>query len=429
MRKLMLFVAMLTLLVLAACGNATPTVEPTPTAAEPTALPTAEPQIVGAAPGECQLTPSLFPAPKGSEWLTFAPISASDYSKGAENATLTIMEYADFTCPYCAQIGPLYDEMLEKYPDDTRFVYRHFPIGHDKSNISIQASEAANLQGKFWEMYDVLYDLSTWNTWMEMTPENFQIWVIEQAGKIGLDVDKFTEDLNSEAVIKKVNDAQSDAQVIGLRATPSIYVFLEGKLIWAINIDENDALSPSFANFEAILKLWQLQKMQYSECPPETVDASKKYTAMIQTTKGDITLELYPDKAPLTVNSFVFLAEQGWYDDVPFHRVVEGFVAQAGDPTGTGIGGPGYEFGDEISADLKFDDAGVLGMANSGPGTNGSQFFITLAAQPNLDNNYPVFGRVTSGLDVLKSLTLRDASTMTVLPEPDRIITIKITVQ
>lgn len=426
MRKLMLSVAMLTLLVLAACGKATPTVEPTPTAAaEPTALPTAGEQIVGAKPGECQVTQSLFPEPRGVEFQTYAPISASDYVKGPADAVMTIIEYADFTCPYCAQVTPQIQKLVETYPDSVRYIFRIFPIGHTASDLATQAAEAAALQGKFWEMYDVLFDSATWNTWMEMDLANFQTWVIEQAGKIGLDVEEFTADLTSDAMVQKAKEAQAAAQAAGINATPSLFLLLDGKLIFI----PDDGLSPSFENLEAILKLWQLQKIQYSECPSVTVDAAKKYTATIETTKGDITLELYPDKAPLTVNSFVFLAEHGWYDNVPFHRVVDGFVAQAGDPTGTGIGGPGYEFGDEISADLKFDDAGVLGMANSGPGTNGSQFFITLAAQPDLDNNYPIFGRVTGGMDVLKSLTLRDASTMTVLPEPDRIITIKITVQ
>lgn len=289
----------------------------------------------------------------------------------------------------------------------------------------MQASEAANLQGKFWEMHDVLFDAATWQTWAQMEPAAFQTWIIEQAGKIGLDVEQFTADLTSDVVVQKTRDAQAAAQAAGINSTPSLFILLDGKLIFI----PDDGLSPSFENLEAILKLWQLQKEQYSECPPVTVDASKKYTAVIQTTKGDISIELYPDKAPLTVNSFIFLAEHGWYDNVPFHRVVDGFVAQAGDPTGTGIGGPGYEFGDEISADLKFDAAGVLGMANAGSGTNGSQFFITLAAQPNLDNNYPIFGKVIAGLDVVKSLTLRDPSTMTVLPEPDRIIKITVTEQ
>jgi cyclophilin family peptidyl-prolyl cis-trans isomerase len=316
------------------------------------------------------------------------------------------------------------ERLLESYPDDVRIVYRNFPIGHETSDIAVQASEAANLQGKFWEMHDVLFDSATWNTWMEMDVAAFQTWIIDQAGKIGLDVEQFTADLTSDAVVQRTTDAQAAATQAGVNATPSLYILLDGKLLW----DPNDGLTPSFENLEAILKLWQNQGSQFSECPAVTVDAAKKYSAVITTTKGDITVELYPDKAPLTVNSFVFLAGQGWYNDVPFHRVVEGFVAQAGDPSGTGIGGPGYEYGDEIT-DLKFDDAGVMGMANAGAGTNGSQFFITLAAQPDLDNNYTVFGKVTSGMDVVQSLTLRDPSTMPELPEPDKILSITVTVQ
>ena len=132
-----------------------------------------------------------------------------------------------------------------------------------------------------------------------------------------------------------------------------------------------------------------------------------------------------PDKAPLAVNSFVFLAREGWFDNAPWHRVLEGFVAQSGDPSGTGVFGPGYLFKNETN-DLKFDQAGVVGMANSGADRNGSQFFITLAATPNLDGGYTIFGRVVEGMDVVQSLTLRDPQSGGVLPEPDLILSVTI---
>lgn len=164
----------------------------------------------------------------------------------------------------------------------------------------------------------------------------------------------------------------------------------------------------------------------YDSCPPQVVDPAKQYTATISTSKGDIVIELYPDKAPTTVNSFVFLAQNGWFDNNTFYRVLSGFVAQTGDPSGLGLGGPGYEFGDEISADLSFDKAGVVGMANSGANTNGSQFFITLDAVPQLDGGYTIFGQVTEGLDVLQTLTPRDPSLGTDLPDGDVITSITI---
>ena len=136
---------------------------------------------------------------------------------------------------------------------------------------------------------------------------------------------------------------------------------------------------------------------QWSTAPGMTIDTHKQYFANVKMVKGgEFVIQLYPDKAPITVNSFVFLANQGFYNGVTFHRVLDGFMAQGGDPTGTGMGGPGYQFVNE-SSDLKFDKAGVVAMANAGPDTNGSQFFITFGPQPQLDGGYTIFGQVISG--------------------------------
>jgi peptidylprolyl isomerase len=147
---------------------------------------------------------------------------------------------------------------------------------------------------------------------------------------------------------------------------------------------------------------------QYSSAPPMQIDKSKQYTATVKMAKGgEFVIQLYPDKAPITVNSFVFLARQKYFDGVTFHRVLEGFMAQGGDPTGTGMGGPGYQFVNENS-DLTFDKAGVVAMANAGPNTNGSQFFITFGPTPQLNGGYTIFGQVTSGMDVVNGITRRD---------------------
>ena len=137
-------------------------------------------------------------------------------------------------------------------------------------------------------------------------------------------------------------------------------------------------------------------------------DLNKQYTATIETEKGNIVLELFVQDAPRTVNSFVFLAREGFYNGTTFHRVIPGFMAQGGDPTGTGTGGPGYAFEDEFSQ--RTHTAGALSMANSGPNTNGSQFFITYTSQPQLDGRHTVFGQVIEGTDVLDKLTPRDPS-------------------
>ena len=147
---------------------------------------------------------------------------------------------------------------------------------------------------------------------------------------------------------------------------------------------------------------------KYSAPPAMAIDAKKKYSAIFKTDQGDFTIELFADKAPVTVNNFVFLAREGFYDGVTFHRVIKGFMAQGGDPTGTGTGGPGYKFKDEFHPDLKHNAPGILSMANAGPGTNGSQFFITHGPTPHLDNRHSVFGKVTQGMDVVLSIPERD---------------------
>ncbi len=147
---------------------------------------------------------------------------------------------------------------------------------------------------------------------------------------------------------------------------------------------------------------------QYASAPPMLIDKTKQYFATVKMAKGgEFVIQLYPDKAPITVNSFVFLARQGFFNGVTFHRVLSGFMAQGGDPTGTGGGGPGYQFVNEDN-DLRFDKAGVVAMANAGRNTNGSQFFITFAAQPSLPLDYTIFGQVISGMDVVNNIRLRD---------------------
>jgi peptidyl-prolyl cis-trans isomerase B (cyclophilin B) len=146
----------------------------------------------------------------------------------------------------------------------------------------------------------------------------------------------------------------------------------------------------------------------YPSPPAMAIDPARKYTATISTDGGDIVIDLYADKAPITVNNFVFLARDGYYDGVTFHRVIHDFMVQGGDPTGTGSGGPGYRFADEFDASLRHDGPGVLSMANAGPGTNGSQFFITHRATPHLDGKHTVFGRVVEGMDVVNAIPERD---------------------
>ncbi|MHC1772710.1 MAG: peptidylprolyl isomerase [Flexilinea sp.] len=146
----------------------------------------------------------------------------------------------------------------------------------------------------------------------------------------------------------------------------------------------------------------------WSQKPEFSLDLSKKYTALFETDSGNFEVLLFADKVPMTVNNFVFLATEGFYDNTVFHRVIPDFMVQGGDPTGTGTGGPGYKFKDEFEKSLKHSKPGILSMANSGPNTNGSQFFITHVPTPWLDGKHAVFGEVISGMDIVNKIPLRD---------------------
>jgi peptidyl-prolyl cis-trans isomerase B (cyclophilin B) len=147
---------------------------------------------------------------------------------------------------------------------------------------------------------------------------------------------------------------------------------------------------------------------QYSKPPEMQIDPKKNYTATIKTNRGDIVVDLFADKTPRTVNNFVFLAKDGFYNGVKFHRVIPDFMIQTGDPMGTGSGGPGYRFADEFHPELRHSGPGVLSMANAGPGTNGSQFFITHVRTEWLDDRHSVFGQVSEGQDVVNAIRQGD---------------------
>ena len=158
----------------------------------------------------------------------------------------------------------------------------------------------------------------------------------------------------------------------------------------------------------------EIRNDYYSATPEMTIDTAKTYDAVIRMAEGgEMRFRLFDDESPLAVNNFVYLANQGFYDGTTFHRVLEDFMAQGGDPSGTGSGGPGYQFEDEVENGLTFDKRGLLAMANAGPDTNGSQFFITFVPTPHLDGLHTIFGELTEGDDVLSSLTLRDPGTAT----------------
>jgi len=424
-----LFTASILVLVLAGCAGsppaatetptipvATATVAPTLPAAAPTDTPSSQEAVVDQPlPAGCNVV-SPQPTPGPTQQSIFPPVSESDWTRGPQDAYVTIMEYSDFQCPYCSELEPVLEQLEKDFPGDVRVVYRHSPLVsiHDKAALGTQAAEAAGKQGKFWEMHDLLF--STQKDWEGFTPEEFTTWVVAQAGDLGLDTAEFQTDYESPAMVKLAQDAWDRGSSIGFPGTPMVLFngnYYNGPL--------------SYGNLHAIINLMLLEKRQFSVCPPMELDPGKQYIATIETAKGDIVVELFPEDAPLAVNNFVFLARQGWYDNITFHRVLPDYIAQSGDPTGTGFGSPGYAFDNEISPDLKFDKAGVLAMANAGPGSNGSQFFITLAPTPNLDGDYTIFGRVIDGMDVVKQLSPRNPDQANLnLPPGDALKTVTI---
>jgi cyclophilin family peptidyl-prolyl cis-trans isomerase/protein-disulfide isomerase len=376
----------------------------------PTLAPTLTPTAPGVTAAPCTVD-SQAATPDPTDASLFPPPSPSDWSVGPATASSVFIEYGDFMCPYCAQLAPVLSQLQKDYPNDVRIIFRHFPLAaHDKAPLAAQAAEAAGLQGKFWELHDLFYAHQA--DWAAMTTVQFEDYLKVQAAALGLDVPKFETDLHSAAIVQKVKLAGEDALKLGLPGTP--YLVINGK-------PYGYTAPKDRVNLEPVVLLYRLTSRQFATCPQMEIDVHKQYTATLKTVKGDIVLQLYADRAPTTVNNFVFLAKHGWYDGVTFHRVIPGSLAQTGDPSGTGYGSPGYFFGNEIDPTLKFDAPGVVGMANAGPGSNGSQFFITSSAMPTLDGQYTIFGKVIQGMDVVEKLTPRNPIQGNHLPPGDQI--------
>jgi len=326
------------------------------------------------------------------------PLSLEDdWIRGNPDAPITIFEYADFQCSACVYFASYTETLLHYFPESIKVVFRHLPLAsiHDKAYLSGMAGEAAGAQGKFWEMHDLLYENQ--GVWFYYTDEEFIDWARSLAEALGLDGDQFEADMLDADARAALEALGTERISMGMNYTPFV-VF-------------NDRIySDNLPDLFSLISISQYDG--YEECPPWVINQDNAYTAILRTDVGNIEIELYPDAAPLAVNSFVFLAQEGWFDDLYFHNVTEDYVAIAGDPSGMGVMTPGYTFVDEISDDLSFDGIGVVGMANSGTDKNGSQFFITLAPQSDLDGLYTIFGQVTEeSLAVLDEIALRDDTT------------------
>ncbi|MCC6986495.1 MAG: peptidylprolyl isomerase [Anaerolineales bacterium] len=396
-------------LIAAACADseeATPVSGVTPFfATEPAFTPTPE--------FACTLI-NVLPTAQPAQQSLVPPVADADFSIGAADAPVTIIEYCDFQSDICLAMAQTIAELMRNYPGSIRLVFRPFPLTDylDKSDDALLAAFAADEQGKFWEMYDLLFVKHA--EWVRLSQGEFRAWLGREASAVGVDPNQLSEAMKADAAAGRLKSAKEAVSLLPVQAVPLVFI--------------NDSLQQYYLDYQSLnntVGLILLGGKQFTECPPFTIQASKQYIATIETEKGDIVIQLFADKAPLAVNSFVFLARQGWYNGVTFHRVIPGFAAQAGDPSGTGMGNPGYLFKNETS-DLLFSRPGMVAMANSGPDTNGSQFFITFAPASHLNGNFTIFGQVISGLDAAEQLTPREPTQGVYLPPGDVILNLTI---
>lgn len=311
-------------------------------------------------------------------------------------------------------------QLVEDYPDAVTVVYRHLPLNsiHANAQKAAEASEVAGAQGMFWEYHDALF--AAQGSWANLGADEATAFFVDLAAGLDLDAEQFEQELVNGVYADYVTAVTAEAISLGMTGTPSI--IFNGEVV------TGQAMPPiDVTIWDTIVQLELLVERQY-EAPPEMViDETKNYIATITMASGDtFTMELFTDVAPVTVNNFVFLAQEGWFDGVTFHRVLPGFVAQTGDPTGSGMGGPGYFIPTEADPDLSHDQAGMVAMANSGPDRNGSQWYVTLADVSQLDGSYTIFGQITDGLDVVQAITPRDPQTDPTAPAGDMIESITI---
>lgn len=358
---------------------------------------------------------SLENTPGPTEISLFTEVSDADRTRGNPEAKVTFVNYCDFQSPFCAALAYVFAQLELEFGEDFRLIYRHFPLlnQHDKSALATQAVEAAGLQDAFWQMYDQLYGRQS--EWVSLSLDDFQTWLDGRADEVGLDIDQWHADITGEDIQSRVQSAWEEALSLGLPGTP--FILLNGVIYEGPR--DYDSLA-------SIIRLTLLESRHFHDCPPRVIDPDKEYTVTLHTERGDITIVLYPQEAPLAVNSFVYLAKQGWYDSNPFFMVKPNYIAQAGDPSGTGFGTPGYLFDVEIAQNLRFDGPGIVALNNNGPTSNGSIFFITFSAQPQMEGRYTIIGRVIQGLDVLERLTTRDPVPGVVTEPADLLLSVSV---
>ena len=334
---------------------------------------------------------------------------------GPSNAPVTIIAFSDYQCLQCAFLAASLRQIRLTHPGDVRLIYLHTPQkDKDKDLLAVQAVEAADLQGKFWEMHDLLFEKQP--DWSALVPSEFEGWAATQAASLGMDAVRFRSDFQGSEVATRLQQST--------QSNPGMQPFVPPLLF--INSTKPYTSMADFASLDTVVRLDALAAQQFTACPTGIIDPLKQYIVTLHTARGDVVLQLYPDKAPLAVNNFVFLSRQGWYDGITFYKVIPGDRVMSGDPSNTGLGNPGFLFATEIVSGMRFDKPGVLALDNDGPDTNGSRFFITLAPASQLNGRYTIIGQVLSGLDILSALTPRNPQPGRYLQPGDELIKVSI---
>lgn len=402
------------ILLLSACGTKTPedsTASPTSVATSaspstssevsptnvPTTMPTSPTEVPVGDPSEpvTVLTPEspamCQPAPLPE--LPVREADETDYVKGAslDDAEMVIYEYSDFQCPGCSGMYPILQTFLDMNPD-VALVYRHFPLDfHPNAQLTSEAAEAAGAQGKFWEMHNLLFDRVS--EWVGLEEEAALLEQLSAyAEDLDLDVKEFDAALKDGTYTAKVDQQYAEARELGLPGTPS---FIFDNVLFPSDI------GLSLQGLIAFNTIIENQDELFFAGPPDiTIEDGANYVAILKTTRGDIRVNLLTGAAPVSVNSFIFLAQEQWYNGSEFFFVRDNFVAVTGDPTNSTVGYPGYYCQGETQNN--FDRSGLLGMLSNG------QFFLTLGSDAaQLNGQFALIGQVTEGLEVLDALTRR----------------------
>ena len=388
-------------------------------AAAPAApVPTAAP----AKPAECRIVTDTF----GIEEPNLTLLK-DDHVFGKVDATSTLVEYGDPQCPACAAFQPMVKTLLASYSDTLKIVSRHYPLTsiHDKALVASRALEAANEQGKFSELQDLLYSRQT--EWSSVPITDFNKTLDGFAKELKMDVDKFDKSLASPEIAARVDRDIKSGTVLQLQATPSL--FLDGQPIPSTAFSDPN-LGPNLASYlkrRAGYKTFLAAKPLRFAKPESVSDGKSIYEVTLKTSKGDVVLELDPKIAPVNVNSFLFLAQKGYYNDTKIQlNDAQVNALLFSDPSGSGLGTSGYECDSELSATpaTAWKTPGTVALFKStgqDADQTGSQIVITFAESPQLAGAFTVIGQVTKGLELAKMLAPDDGKAT-----PDKIVSVSV---